>query len=179
MTSDLLKYNQKVEDALRTVIRATLSEVADNGLPPHHQLYITFLTSYPSVEVSDHLQDQYQNEMTIVLEHQFWGLEVKEYGFFVSLSFNDIQERLYVPYKAILSFVDPSVNFALQFQSDQAKEETGESAREPKLISTNNKTLESNEMTAEESSKKQKVIQNGHDDITEEKVVTLDAFRNK
>ncbi len=123
MSNDLLKYDQMVEETLRDVIRMTLLKVAERGLPGDHQLYITFLTDHPGVIVADHLSESFPHDMTIVLQHQFWGLEVSSDAFSVSLSFNDLPENLHIPYDAVTVFADPSVNFALRFRIDQTNEE--------------------------------------------------------
>src|ERR1700731_4116629 len=129
MTDDLLRYDLMIEGALRNVVRETLISVAKNGLPGEHHFYITFLTHFPGVEIPDYLRKQYPEEMTIVLQYQFFGLKVNEDSFGVMLSFNNVKERLHIPLEAITTFADPSVNFALQFQSgagDEDDEEEGE-----------------------------------------------------
>jgi len=126
MSEDLLRYDLMIEAALRDVVRETLSTVAQNGLPGEHHFYITFLTNFPGVEIPDNLRKQYPEEMTIVLQYQFFGLKLEDDFFSVTLSFNNIKERLRIPVEAITTFADPSVNFALQFQSGQADEEEGE-----------------------------------------------------
>ncbi len=115
-----MRYQEKLEISLRGVVRLALEEIAEHGLPGEHHFYITFNTNAPGVHISDVLRAQYADEMTIVLQHQFWGLEVDEHGFAVTLSFNQVSERLEVPYEAMVAFLDPSVNFGLQFQSGQA-----------------------------------------------------------
>ena len=122
MSEDLLRYDLLIENALRDVVRQTLTKVVKNGLPGEHHFYITFKLSHPDVHVPDYLREQYQEEMTIVLQFQFFGLQVNEDGFSVLLSFNNVREKLSVPYAAITTFADPSVNFALQFQSDEEDE---------------------------------------------------------
>src|ERR1700722_1627865 len=117
MTDDLLRYDLMIESALRDVVRETLSSVAKNGLPGEHHFYITFLTHFPGVEIPDYLRKQYPEEMTIVLQYQFFGLNLSEDGFSATLSFNNVKERLHIPLEAISTFADPSVNFALQFQT--------------------------------------------------------------
>lgn len=117
MSEDLLRYDLLIENALREVVRQTIEKVANGGLPGDHHFYITFLTNSPGVEIPDYLHKQYPEEMTIVLQHQFFGLTVNKQGFGVTLSFNNIKERLTVPFAAITTFADPSVNFALQFHS--------------------------------------------------------------
>src|SRR5580692_2592114 len=119
MTDDLLRYDLMIEAALRDVVRETLSAVAKNGLPGEHHFYITFLTKFPGVEIPEYLHKQYPEEMTIVLQYQFFGLKLLDDSFTVTLSFNNVKERLVIPLEAITTFADPSVNFALQFQSGQ------------------------------------------------------------
>jgi hypothetical protein len=116
MARDSLHYDKMVENALRGVVRQALASVIDQGLPGNHHFYLTFRTSHPGVEIADRLRAQYPQEMTIVLQHQFWGLEVTDEHFVVNLSFSNIPERLEIPYAALVSFVDPSVKFGLQFQ---------------------------------------------------------------
>ncbi|MEI6558462.1 MAG: ClpXP protease specificity-enhancing factor SspB [Rhodospirillaceae bacterium] len=116
MAREQLRYDKMVEAALRGVVRTALKQVAEIGLPGNHHFYLTFRTSYRGVRIPDYLRSQYPGEMTIVLQYQFFGLEVTEELFSVTLSFNNVHERLTVPFAAITTFADPSVNFALQFQ---------------------------------------------------------------
>jgi hypothetical protein len=113
---DILRYDKMVETALRGVVRTAVEEVIEHGLNGDHHFYITFLTDYPGVSIPDYLRDRYPGEMTIVLQYQFSDLEVDDEFLKVTLSFNNIPERLVVPLAAISIFADPSVNFALQFQ---------------------------------------------------------------
>jgi len=113
---DLLRYDKMVETALRGVVREAIARAAASGLPGTHHFYITFKTRFPEVKLSDTLLQQYPEEMTIVLEHQFWDLEVEEARFAVTLSFQGRPERIGIPFEAITSFTDPSVKFGLQFQ---------------------------------------------------------------
>jgi hypothetical protein len=113
---DILRYDRMVESALRGVVRRSVEEVIEHGLPGDHHFYITFLTDYPGVEIPDYLHDRYPGEMTIVLQYQFSDLTVDDTAMAVTLSFNNVPERLKVPLAAISIFADPSVNFALQFQ---------------------------------------------------------------
>ncbi|MDX1922920.1 MAG: ClpXP protease specificity-enhancing factor SspB [Alphaproteobacteria bacterium] len=117
MTEEDLRYDLMVEGALRRVVSDTLKMVAERGLPGSHHFYISFLTEYVGVQIPQHLHEQYPKEMTIVLQYQYYGLVVTETGFSVTLSFNNIKERLTIPFGAITTFADPSVNFALQFQT--------------------------------------------------------------
>ena len=114
---DELRYDRMVESALRGVVREALAQVAEKGLPGDHHFYLTFVTNHRGVAIPDYLRQKYPQEMTIVLQHQFFGLEVCEDRFSVSLSFSSKTERLVIPLAAITTFADPSVNFALQFQS--------------------------------------------------------------
>jgi hypothetical protein len=108
-----------VETALRGVVRETLLRTACEGLRGGHHFFIGFRTRAPGVELPDYLLEKYPEEMAIVLQHQFWGLEVDAGGFSVTLSFQSKPERLVVPFAAITSFADPSVKFALQFGGPQ------------------------------------------------------------
>lgn len=111
-----IRYDKMVEKALRGVVTQALDYVVKNGLPNDHHFYVTFLTNFEGVEIPAHLREQYPEEMTIVLQYQFYGLEVSEEQFTVTLSFNNVPEKLVIPVEAVTIFADPSVNFALQFQ---------------------------------------------------------------
>ncbi len=117
MSTDLLRYDQMVENALKGVVRTALNQIGEHGLFGDHHLYLTFSTTQPGVKIPDSLMQKYPHEMTIVLQYQFWDLDVNDEGFAVSLSFNDVQERMHIPFSALTGFADPSVNFALQFQA--------------------------------------------------------------
>jgi hypothetical protein len=114
-----LNYDQLIQHALRNVVRKSLEAVAKEGLPGNHHFYVSFRTDRQDVKMPEHLREKHPNEVTIVLQHQFWELEVDAKGFGVSLSFNGVQERLYIPYAALVSFMDPSVKFGLQFVPDE------------------------------------------------------------
>lgn len=118
---DILRYDRMVETALRGVVKASLEEVIDyhkqhDSMPGEHHFYITFLTDYSGVKIPDYLRDRYPGEMTIVLQYQFSDLYVDDQKMQVTLSFNNVPEKLEIPLAAISIFADPSVNFALQFQ---------------------------------------------------------------
>ena len=157
MSEDDLRYDRFVERALRHVVREALEQVARHGLPGTHHLYITFKSEHPGVVMPDKLREEYPEEMTIVLQYQFWDLLIEEDRFLVTLSFNDAREPLTVPFAAISTFADPSVNFALQFQ-------------------TGVDTAESFDLSDESGSNAEfgpnKAESNGN-------VVTLDQFRKK
>jgi hypothetical protein len=115
MSESELRYDRMVEDALRSVVGRALEFVSQHGLPGDHHFYITFRTDDPEIEIPQHLHERYPSEMTIVLQHQFWDLEVGEQNFGVTLSFGDVPQHLRIPYRAVIAFADPSVRFGLQF----------------------------------------------------------------
>ena len=115
MVQDLIRYDILAQDALRGVIRKVLMEVNKAGLPGNHHFFITFLTEAPGVRISSRLKEKYPEQMTIVMQHQYWDLVVTEQLFEVGLSFGEIAEKLVIPFSAIRGFYDPSVNFELEF----------------------------------------------------------------
>ncbi len=115
MADDLMRYDLMAQEALRGVVREALKVARDKGLPGEHHFFISFHTDAPGVEISDRLHKQYPEEMTIVLQHQFFNLDVRDEDFSVDLTFNKIPESLKIPYVAIRGFFDPSVQFGLQF----------------------------------------------------------------
>jgi uncharacterized protein len=118
MRRSRIDYGRLVEGALRTVVRDVLERLGKEGASPPHHFYITFRTRHPGVTMPEFLRDRYPVDMTIVLQHQFWDLEVDDQGFSVTLSFNDQMQRLRVPFGAIKVFADPGVEFGLQFTLD-------------------------------------------------------------
>lgn len=119
---DTLDYDRLIQEALRNVVRRSLEVVIKDGLPGNHHFYVSFRTDRKDVKMPAHLREKHPSEVTIVLQHQFWDLGVDAKGFSVSLSFNGIQEQLYVPFSALVSFMDPSVKFGLQFVPDEEEE---------------------------------------------------------
>src|ERR1041384_4869458 len=115
MATDHIRYDVLARDALRGVLRRVLSDAAEHGLPGEHHFFITFLSKADGVKLSPRLLAQYPEEMTVILQHQFWDLTVTDDRFEVGLSFGGIPERLVVPFRAIAGFADPSVQFVLQF----------------------------------------------------------------
>src|SRR5262252_8989090 len=118
MSVDHIRYDLLTQDALRGVIRTVLTDVAVKGLPGEHHFFITFDTRADGVRMSTRLKASYPEEMTIVLQHQFWDLTVGEDDFEVGLAFNGVPERLHIPLKAVRAFMDPAVQFGLQFTAD-------------------------------------------------------------
>ncbi|HEY0269823.1 MAG TPA: ClpXP protease specificity-enhancing factor SspB [Sphingomonas sp.] len=126
----LIPYDEIVQEALRAVVGRVLGEVERNGgLPGEHHFYITFKTQAPGVDIPAHLTQRFPDEMTIVIQNRFWELKVRPDAFEVGLSFNQVPAKLIVPFAAVTGFVDPAVNFALQFQA-QADEGEPETAGE-------------------------------------------------
>ncbi len=123
MATDHIRYDVLARDALRGVLRRVLADAAEHGLPGEHHFFITFLSTADGVKLSPRLLAQYPEEMTVILQHQFWDLVVTEDRFEVGLSFGGIPERLVVPFNSIKSFFDPSVQFGLQFEPSEAAAE--------------------------------------------------------
>jgi hypothetical protein len=129
MTVDHIRYDILTQDALRGVVRTVLEDAARNGLPGEHHFYVAFDTRADGVKLSQRMRTQYPEEMTVVLQHQFWDLVVTDDHFEVGLSFGGVPERVVVPFAAIKSFVDPSVQFGVQFETLVAAEDgDGEAA---------------------------------------------------
>jgi hypothetical protein len=117
MAHDHIRYDILAQAALRGVVRTVLADAAKKGLPGEHHFKITFDTTVPGVRLSDRMRAQYPEDMTIVLQHQFWDLAVTEQGFDVGLSFGGVPERVAVPFDAVTAFYDPSVQFGFQFET--------------------------------------------------------------
>lgn len=122
--SDTIEYGSLMHEAMRGLIKKVLREVADGGLPGRHHFFITFDTSHPDAELADWLSDRYPSEMTVVMQHWFDNLDVGDSGFSVTLNFGDQAEPLFIPYDAIKTFVDPSVEFGLRFEAQEDEQET-------------------------------------------------------
>ncbi len=115
-TKDLIRYDLLVQEALKGVVRKVLINAGKEGLPGDHHFYISFRTDFPGVRLSQRMREKYPEEMTIVLQHQFWDLGITEHTFEVGLSFSGIPERLLIPFDALVGFFDPSVQFGLKFE---------------------------------------------------------------
>jgi hypothetical protein len=181
MAEDLMRYDILTQDALRGVMRKVLSEVAKTDLPGEHHFYITFATTAPGVRISPRLISQYPEEMTIVLQHQFEDLVVSEHALEVGLSFNKVWERLLVPFSAVRSFVDPSVNFQLHFNAaiapgdaDSAEAISGGEESPPNVVrgpGGDGAVRDLPDVVMKSG--------NGGEDGGDGEVVSLDAFRKK
>ena len=162
MAQDHIRYDILSQEALRGVVRKVLSEVAKTGLPGEHHFFISFVTKAPGVRLSQRLLEQYPNDMTIVLQNQFWDLKVNDTGFEVGLSFDNKPETLVIPFAAIKGFFDPSVQFGMQFTSTpEGSEEKTDTPEPPKLAPA---------PSGAPAAPQEK---------PGEKVVSLDAFRKK
>lgn len=172
MATDHIRYDVLARDALRGVLRKVLTDAAAHGLPGEHHFFITFVSKAEGVKLSPRLLAQYPEEMTIILQHQFWDLTVLEDRFEVGLSFGGIPERLVVPFSAIKSFLDPSVKFGLQFDTSDVAEVAPENlpaAPAPSAVSVPASAMEKTEATDEPPPPNQGGAE----------VVRLDRFRKK
>jgi hypothetical protein len=170
MATDHIRYDVLARDALRGVLRRVLADAAEHGLPGDHHFFITFLSTAEGVKLSPRLLAQYPEEMTVILQHQFWDLVVTEDRFEVGLSFGGIPERLVVPFNSIKSFFDPSVQFGLQFEPQETASEMPASANLPAVPST--PALPATAPVAENSEEPP----SGNEGAT---VVRIDRFRKK
>lgn len=139
MADDLIRYDLLVQDALRGVVRKVLTDAAREGLAGEHHFYVSFRTEAPGVRMSQRLREKYPQDMTIVLQHQFWDLGVNEHTFEVGLSFSGVPERLLVPFDALTGFFDPSVQFGLKFDLTEGTEETAAEAIDDESAADNGK----------------------------------------
>ena len=121
--ADSIDYGRLMHRAMRGLIQQVLTDVQTRGLPGNHHFFITFDTTHPGAELADWLHDRYPSEMTVVMQNWFEDLEVRDDGFAVTLNFGDAPERMYIPYDAIQTFVDPSVEFGLRFETQTVEED--------------------------------------------------------
>ena len=190
-----LQYDKMVEAAFRDVVRQALAHAAEAGLSGNHHFFLTFKTGDPGVRIPAYLESEFPDEMTIVLQHHFWGLEAGDDAFEVTLSFNDIQERLTVPYAALTAFVDPSVKFGLQFQ----RARPGKSVDEPRPSSLlapvgvgnsgpgsgsaaarNDRSKALGKPAAHQvAGREEEEERETEEDAGKKKIISLDAFRKK
>jgi hypothetical protein len=168
---DELHYDVMVENALRGVVRQALAQVAEHGLPGEHHFYVTFRTDHPDVVIPDALTERYPREMTIVLQYQFWDLEVGQDAFGVTLTFNNVSERLQIPFEAVVAFADPSVRFGLQF--DAGDEDGGDEQGHEEASNAQSAPEQQTQGSADGSAG------DGESGEGDDNVVTLDKFRKK
>ena len=168
MPEDLMRYDLLAQSALKGVVREALRIAETQGLPGEHHFYIAFNTRHPDVILSEKIATRYPREMTIVLQHQFWNLRVHDDRFEVELSFDNVPEHLIIPFDAVKGFLDPAVQFGLQFESvavdrklhevDKTKAETARPAKTAEMAEAETESPEQDEGA---------------------KVVSLDNFRKK
>ena len=163
--TDSIDYGKLMHNAMRGLIREVLSVVAAEGLPGEHHFFITFDTRHPDVEIAPWLSERYPDEMTVVMQHWFDALEVDEDGFAVTLNFGDQAERLCIPYDAIRTFVDPSVEFGLRFEAHEEEPEEAEEGSAPHLVQAEDEDADAPMAEGDEAPKK------------DADVVSLDKFR--
>ncbi|HIG20923.1 MAG TPA: stringent starvation protein B [Henriciella marina] len=164
--TDYIGYEALTQAAMRGVVRETLRQTAANGAAPgEHHFYITFRTKAPGVKMADHLIERFPDEMTIVIQHQFWDLEVHDSHFELILKFSGVPQHLSIPYAAMTRFVDPAVNFGLSFEKEMTK-------GEPEIIAP------ASEIPAEAVEPTTPAAKASGDD-SGSTVVSIDAFRRK
>jgi hypothetical protein len=198
MLTQQIDYASLVEKALLRVVHDVLGMVAEHGLPGRHHLYITFRTDHPGVVMDDALHARYPSEMTIVLQHEFWGLEVSGDRFAITLSFNSVSQRLEIPFAAVTVFADPSVEFGLQFtraaapaaraapsmpetssEGATSPQESGSVARLPTGPGSQADTGQEHPGIDEAAKAAETPADKGSKTEGADKVVTLDRFRKK
>jgi hypothetical protein len=170
MPEDLMRYDQLAQNALRGVVREALRRVEKSGLPGEHHFYIAFNTKFPGVDIGDRMAQRYPREMTIVIQHQYENLVVREDRFEVELSFDNIVEKLIIPFNAVKGFLDPAVQFGLQFEVVTV-EPVAETDKKP--VKPNVTILKSGDDEVEASETEPSEPKEGP------KVVSLDSFRKK
>jgi hypothetical protein len=181
MADDHIRYDILAQEALRGVMRKVLSEVMRTGLPGNHHFFITFLTGAPGVRVSSRLKERYPEQMTIVLQFQYWDLKVTDTGFEVSLSFADVPEKLEIPFSAVRGFYDPSVNFELEFDVKPPAEDEAPAESHISEVPTAIKPRKAKKDTPEVVPAAEHTAEDddGKDAGKSADVVSLDAFRKK
>ncbi len=192
MSDDLIRYDILTQDALRKMIAGLLEEVARTGLPGDHHFFITFDTRAKNVQLSPRMKEKYPEEMTIVVQHRFWELEITPEQFQIGLSFDEIPELLKIPFASIKGFYDPSVKFGLQFEVHEEEEETVPTPTlvevEPALKKNEDVELfeegapEKPKAKKKKAAKMKKPVDVPDDTPESEKgadVVSLDSFRKK
>ncbi len=175
MDDEFIDYGQLIDDAMHIIVKRALERVVAEGLPGRHHFFISFVTNFPGVELSDTLRQKYPDEMTVVLQHQFEGLEVLDDCFKVTLSFDGQQEPVVVPFNSLVAFADPSVKFGLQFRHSE----------EAQLLSEVTELIEDDELGEGKENTvkgakggKRKKKADG-DQETVNNVISIDSFRKK
>jgi hypothetical protein len=168
MPEDLMRYDLLAQNALKGVVREALRIAETTGLPGEHHFYIAFNTRHPGVQISVKIAQRYPREMTIVLQHQYWNLRVQEDRFEVELSFDNVPEHLVIPFDAVKGFLDPAVQFGLQFETAALERRPLREAEMQKQAKPEAEATAPAEQPAEEPAA-----------VEPAKVVSLDQFRKK
>lgn len=187
MSDDLMHYDTLTENAMRSVIRAALSRVAEDGVPGAHHFFITFDTNFEGVGMAERLRSAHPAAMTIVLQHQFRDLTVNDHAFSVELSFNQIPERLVIPFDAIISFFDPAVEFGLRFSHPEADltadgidgNDGISSTRDTPDFDGTTATPEGEKAGAQPKDGAKNGSDHSSDDPADDNIVSIDSFRKK
>jgi len=169
--TDHIDYPALIDQAMRSVVRTAMRQIESTGLPGEHHFFVSFLTNFPGVEISDALKQRYPEEMTIVIQHQFWDLLVEDERFMITLSFSNVPEKLVIPFAALSAFADPSIKFGLQFHRSEWEEDdeevhcpaTGRTGRE----------------MPPEASFDEEPPSEAHPPANDSKVLSMEAFRKK
>lgn len=175
---ETIDYPGLIDNAMRNVVREAIVQVKQYGLPGDHHFFVSFLTNHPGVEISPMLKQRYPDEMTIVIQHQFWDLEVWDDAFTVTLSFSNIPEKLVIPFDALTAFADPSIKFGLQFHArntsdmDDFDEQDEEKVSCPATGRKPNQAPPSASFDEEPPS-------DDHPPANDTKVLSMDQFRKK
>lgn len=196
LPEDLIRYDVLTQEALRDVIRKVLQEVASSGLPGEHHFFITFRTDHPSVRLSARMRERYPEEMTIVIQHSFWDLKITDTYFEIDLSFDDILERLRVPFSSLKGFFDPHVKFGVQFDAEYLEaangdvevtleddDDSGEVENLPQVAQSRDMTQSTKKPKSKSKKKKddnKSDSEQGEQETSEgAEIVSLDQFRKK
>ena len=175
MTHDTIDYPGLIDSAMRNVVKEALIHVDKFGLPGEHHFFISFQTNFPGVSISPQLKSRYPEEITIVVQHQFWDLKITDTQFSIMLSFNNIPEKLVVPFDALTAFADPSIKFGLQFHGKQFAANSGSSDEAVSCPATGRTGNEKPPMAAFEEDAPSESAEAAND----EKVISLEAFRKR
>jgi len=178
MTHDSIDYPGLIDSAMRNVVREALVHVDKFGLPGEHHFFISFQTTYPGVSISPQLKARYPEEITIVVQHQFWDLKITDKQFSLMLSFNNIPEKLVVPFDALTAFADPSIKFGLQFHGKKPVNTAAVANDKEEAVScpaTGRTANEKPPMAAFEEDAPSEETKAAND----EKVISLEAFRKR
>lgn len=176
MSTHFIDYGKLIDDAMHVIVRQALGYVKNGSLPGKHHFFISFLTSYPGVKISESLKSRYPDEMTIVLQHQFEELKITDKYFSVVLSFDNVKENITIPFDSLVAFADPSVKFGLQFSHANDKHDDGDDGT----------AKSSSEKNASSEKKPEKITKKGKGKSEKSlvsaegnNVVDIDAFRKK